>query len=67
MDVPVLDHFIIGNGDYKSIREKTTIWSEITSLKDVAQRPSIASDRTAFRQIAPISDCDEIALSTHLH
>ncbi|NJM98020.1 MAG: hypothetical protein HC800_13490 [Phormidesmis sp. RL_2_1] len=25
MDIPVLDHFIIGNGDYKSIREETTI------------------------------------------
>ena len=35
IDVPVLDHFIIGNGDYKSIREETAIWSEISSIKDV--------------------------------
>ena len=36
IDIPVLDHFIIGNSDYKSIREETTTWSEITSIKDVA-------------------------------
>ena len=29
LNVPVLDHLIIGNGDFKSIRQATSIWEEI--------------------------------------
>jgi DNA repair protein RadC len=26
--VPVLDHLIIGNGDYRSLRQTTQLWQE---------------------------------------
>lgn len=28
LDVPILDHLIIGNGDYRSLRQTTSIWQE---------------------------------------
>ncbi|PSN18076.1 hypothetical protein C7271_14410 [filamentous cyanobacterium CCP5] len=28
LDVPVLDHLIIGNGDYRSLRQTTNLWQE---------------------------------------
>lgn len=31
LDVPVLDHLIIGNGDYRSLRQTTSIWQEETN------------------------------------
>lgn len=31
MNIPVLDHFIIGNGDFASIRQESAIWEEIKS------------------------------------
>lgn len=28
LNIPVLDHLIIGNGDYRSLRQTTTLWQE---------------------------------------
>ena len=32
--VPVLDHLIIGNGDFNSIRQSTDIWEELEQAKE---------------------------------
>ncbi|AHB88353.1 DNA repair protein RadC [Thermosynechococcus sp. NK55a] len=29
MEIPVLDHLILGNGDYQSLREMTSLWQEV--------------------------------------
>ncbi|MDR7922017.1 DNA repair protein RadC [Thermosynechococcus sp. GLH187] len=29
MGIPVLDHLILGNGDYQSLRETTSLWQEV--------------------------------------
>lgn len=36
MNIPVLDHFIIGNGDFASIRQESAIWEEIKSERPTA-------------------------------
>jgi len=28
LSLPMLDHLILGNGDFKSIREASTLWQE---------------------------------------
>jgi DNA repair protein RadC len=30
LDIPLLDHLILGNGNYLSIRQTTTLWAELT-------------------------------------
>lgn len=32
LDVPILDHLIIGNGDYRSLRQTTSIWQECSQV-----------------------------------
>jgi DNA repair protein RadC len=28
LDIPILDHLIIGNGDFRSIRQSCNLWEE---------------------------------------
>ncbi|MEB3210887.1 MAG: JAB domain-containing protein, partial [Leptolyngbyaceae bacterium] len=28
LDIPLLDHLILGNGDHTSLRRETTLWDE---------------------------------------
>jgi DNA repair protein RadC len=32
LDIPVLDHLIIGNGDYCSLRQTTNLWQEMSAV-----------------------------------
>lgn len=36
MNIPVLNHFIIGNGDFVSLRQDSAIWEEIKSDRAAA-------------------------------
>lgn len=36
MGIPVLDHLILGNGDYRSLREITSLWQEVPQGEDSA-------------------------------
>lgn len=36
MNIPVLDHFIIGNGDFASIRQESAIWEELERERTTA-------------------------------
>lgn len=34
LNIPVLDHLIIGNGDFSSIRQTTGIWEEVKQARE---------------------------------